>query len=203
MTHRPRNGGNISSLHVALLVLGACVFVPLLFSGCSSDDEITYIDCEPRYHSMTIILHVEDLVGDALGEVTVWVDGVAQNARTSWQFISLGNQYPPEWRGFLANWIFSGFTVATYRADDLEKVTVVVTKPGYQSQGTVFYVADDLPSQVYARETFTMLPTAFPAGAEGPDEMKPIMKDKPGEVIGWDKPATTGATTSMFKIAGL
>ena len=33
--------------------------------------------------------------------------------------------------------------------------------------------------------------------------MKPIMKDKPGEVIGWDKPATTGATTSMFKIAGL
>ena len=93
--------------------------------------------------------------------------------------------------------------MATYRADDVETVTVMVSKPGYHPQATVFNVADDLPADVYARESFVLLPTPYPAGAENATELKPTMKDKPGEVIGWDKPATTGSTGSMFKIAGL
>lgn len=196
MAYRHPFGGSI------LLMLGACVVVPMLIVGCSSDDwdddDDYYCDPSPRYHHMTVILKVADLAGDALGQVTVWVDGVPQVERTSWEFVSLGAGYPESWWGFKANWIKSGFTVATYAESDVAKVIVQVSKPGYYTEATTFNVEDSLPTEVYARDTFIMEPAPCPTTAEA---QEPRMKEEPGEVIGWDKDTTTSRLPSMYKLA--
>lgn len=211
MTSRHPIGGGIRSAsdrtrgRGVLLMLGACIALPLLFAGCSGDwddHDHFYDDYEPEpiYHNVTFILNVSDLDGDALGLATVWIDGVARREKTSWEFVRLGNDYPESWRGFEANWILGGFTVATYGWDDVVDVEVMVTKAGFQSQATTFEITGSLPVDVYARETFALEPSIGPASA---DADKPIHKTKPGEVIGWTKPETTATSQvpTMYKLA--
>lgn len=184
MTRRHPFGGSTYKSARLTLVLGACVALAAALTGCGgSGDDYYYPDPGPRYHEVNIVLNVSDLAGNAVGEVVVWVNGVAQTGMTSWNFAMLGNNYPPELRGFLANWIQPGFSVATYSPGDYDTIEVMVTKPGYYPQSTTFTITDNLPADVYARETFVMERSPYPNTAEA----KPRVKDKPGEVIGWDK----------------
>ncbi len=197
MTVRHLFGGNVR-LVGTIAALGACLVIPMLIGGCGGGDDWDddYYDPEPRYHDLTIILNVSDFAGDALGEVTVWVDQVAQSGKTSWQFVELDRNYPEEWRGFAANWIQTGFSVATYGPGDWVEIDVMVTKPGYYPQVTTFTVENYLPIDVYARDTFVMEPSVNPADAS---ELRPKRKDKPGEVIGWEKKAGSAAAGSEAK----
>jgi len=199
MTYRLPFGGNTTAAVRTLLVLGACVSVLFALQGCGGGGD--YDEPEPRYHDMTIILNVSDFDGDALGEVTVWVNGVAQAEKTSWQFVTLGDGYPESWQGHRANWIKGGFTVATYGAYDVATVEVIVSKTGYYTQATEFDVSDDLPSEVYARDTFIMEPAPHVTTAEIDNPRK---KAAPGEVIGASKSsprATSMNTASMYRVA--
>ncbi len=188
----PIGGGIGGSSRPALgrgtaLMLGACIALPLILAGCDSNHRPRHFDDytpSPVYHYVTFVLNVSDLDGYALGEATVWVDGVAQREKTAWDFVALDDGFPETWRGFLANWIVGEFTVVTYGWDDLVEVEVMVTKAGYRSQATTFEITGDLPVDVYARETFAMEQYVGPLSAE---DDKPVHKAKPGEVIGWSK----------------
>lgn len=199
MTRRLPFGGNGPVTLLTLGLLGACLGTAWLLAGCSGDenDDDYYGSPYPRYHFVTIILNVSDLAGGALGQATVWVNGVAQDERTSWEFVTLGSDFPPSWRGFRANWIKGGFTVATYGYDDVARIKVMVSKPGYYTQETVFEVDDRQPAEVYARDTFIMQPAPYPTTA-GVD--KPRVKPTPGEVLGWEKKPTVRGP-SMYKPA--
>lgn len=201
MTHRLPLGGS------AGLALGACLLVPLIIAGCGGndwrDDDYYYgpgPSPSPRYHHVTIVLNVSDPAGRALGQVNVWVDGVRQPERTSSQFVTLGAGYPESWRGFRANWIKGGFTVATYDYGDVARITVTVSRPGFYTQATEFHISDDLPTEVYARDTFIMEPAIYGASADE-DGQEPRMKQTPGEVIGWSEKSDEARDPSMFRVA--
>ena len=199
MTRRHPNGGSISTVDRTIAMLGACLVIPLVVMGCGGGAGHDWHDPAPlpRYHDVTIILNVSDLDGDALGEVTVWVNGSAQGGKTSWTHVRLDEEYPQEWRGFRANWIKPGFTVATYDYNDVATIDVMVTKRGYVPQTTIFDIDASLPAEVYARDTFVMEPSAFPTTAQEPEPKK---KAQPGEVIGWTKQTTTSVVPPGQKV---
>ena len=198
MTYRLPLGGSV------IPALGACLLLPLLIAGCGGDDwrDDYYYGPGPspfpRYHHVTIVLNVSDPAGRALGQVNVWVDGVLQPERTSSQFVSLGSGYPESWRGFHANWIKGGFTVATYDYGDVAHINVTVARPGFYSQATEFRISASQPAEVYARDTLIMEPAVHGASA---DEQEPRMKEAPGEVIGWSEKSGEAHGPSMFKVA--
>jgi hypothetical protein len=168
----------------------------ILLGGCGGSDDYYYGPPDggfPHYRQFTIVLNVSDADGHALGGATVWVDGVAQAEKTSWDFVALGRGYPDSWRGFLANWIKGGYTVTLYDYYDKVDVTVMVSKTGYQTQSTTFHIDDSLPRDVFGRDTFIMERSAGPASAE---PGTPVVKPQPGEVVGMEKGAAGGAATS-------
>lgn len=175
------------------LALLALALGSILMGGCGGGDDHYYGPPDgsfPHYRQFTIVLNVSDADGHALGGATVWVDGVAQSERTSWDFVALGRGYPDSWRGFLANWIKGGYTVTLYDYYDKVDVTVMVSKSGYQTQATTFHIDDSLPRDVFGRDTFIMERSAGPASAE---PGTPVMKPQPGEVVGVDKKPEGGS----------
>ncbi len=148
-----------------LLAAVAGLSVSMIVVGCGGGDDYDG-NPPPRYHDMTIVLNVSDYDGVALGEATVWVNGVSQTGKTSWTHVALGDGYPESWRGFTANWIQGGFTVATYGPGDEATVEVIVSKPGYYSQATEFTVSDELPAEVFARDTFIMEKSPYPTTSD-------------------------------------
>ncbi|MCE5219598.1 hypothetical protein LLH03_21460 [bacterium] len=184
-----------------LLGLGVCVVIAVILAGCGGDDEYYYppYDEFPHYKRLTILLNVSDASARALGGVTVWVDGIAQAELTSWDYVTLGNGYPIDWQGFQTNWVKAGFTVALYDYNDRVKVEVVVSKAGYYSQSTSFWIDDSLTNDVRARETFVMEPNLGPASA---GVKKPRPKAQPGEVISFGKGASSAhVDKAMYQLS--
>jgi hypothetical protein len=157
------------------LALAAAGLVALGLIGCSgSNDE--------QNHDVTIVLNVSDTDGNPVGGATVWVDGVAQDLRTAWEMVYLGDGFPESWAGFPANWVRSGFETYTYGDWDSDTIVVRVSKTGYYTQETEFDITGDLPYEVFARDTFIMEPVLRSASAE--DAQKVVKHEKPGTVSG-------------------
>ena len=159
------------------LVIFAIAFSLPLIGGCGGSDSF---DGDAFDHDLTIILNVADMDGYALGDVTVWVDGVQQYLRTAWDFVELGEGYPDSWIGRPANWIKGGFTVTTYGIGDEVEVIVKVSKTGFYTEETSFIITDDMDSEVFAYETFIMEERL---GVTAASEEIIRHKAKPGEVL--------------------
>ena len=197
MTSRHPSGGSSATRFGA--VLGACAIVAVGVSGCGGGWEHNNpADHFPHYKTFSIVLNVSDAGGNALGDAVVWVDGVAQPERTASSFTVLADGFPDGWRGFAANWIKGGFSVTLYNSSDVVDVVVTISKPGYYSQTTTFHIDDSLPAEVWGRDTFIMERSPNPAAAE---MQRPRPKAKPGEVVGWSKPAKTSEVAGKFKVA--
>lgn len=159
---------------------------PILLAGCGGSDNYYYPPSGPQYRDLTVVLNVSDADGNALGGATVWVDGVAQDLKTSWDFVVLGTGYPESWRGFRANWIMGGYRVRLDEYTGRADVSVMVSKTGYVTQSTTFRLDEWLPREVFARDTFIMERSTSSASAE---PGAAVNKPQPGEVIGKDAPA--------------
>jgi len=96
-----RVGGRCLWIAAAVGIVGGT----LLLVGCGGGEDTCCPPYVPQYRDLTLVLNVSDAAGNALGEATVWVDGVAQDMKTAWEFVTLGPGYPESWSGFRANWI--------------------------------------------------------------------------------------------------
>lgn len=172
--------GSIRGRGIALMAAGV---LTLALMGCGSD----FWDSEQE-HDVTIVLNVSDTDGDPVGGATVWVDGVAQDLRTAWDMVYLGDGFPESWAGFPANWIRSGFLAYTYSDDDIDTITVRVSKTGFYTQETEFDITGDLPDEVFAKDTFILEP--WLAGASAQEQERIVRKTAPGTVTG-DAPKGT------------
>jgi hypothetical protein len=175
MTHTRSTGRFLYAVTFLGMVLGSSIL-----GGCGGGGDYSGPP-EPGYRNFTLVLNVSDADGYALGDATVWVDGTAQDGRTSWDFVTLGTGYPESWRGFRANWIQGGYRVVLDEYTGRADITVMVSKTGYTTQATTFHFDESLPKDVYGRDTFIMERSTSTSSAE---PGTPVMKPQPGEVIG-------------------
>jgi len=149
----------------------------LLAAGCSSDwnnDDDGYYRGS-RDKTVFIYLNISDADGEALPNVTVWVDGTRQGEKSSDEFSELGNQFPRDWRGWEYNWdggpFFFNVRQCSGSVCDIE---VMVSRSGYQSQKTTITFNEWDPDEIYFRQTFVMEPSsdsnAAPVEAPQPAE---------------------------------
>ncbi len=133
-------------------------------TGCDSD---WYDDEDGAYvKSLFIYLNVADQDGEALEDATVWVDGSQQNDRTDDSYRRLGNQFPPDWRGWRYNW-----SNGWYRFDVRDcmhqvcTIEIMVSRTGYQTQRTYITFGRGDPDEIYMRQTFVMEQTEVASAA--------------------------------------
>ncbi len=148
---------------IGLIALVAAAGV-LVFSGCDSawyeddwDDDGGY---DGSYNkTIFFYLNVADANGDPLPGVTVWIDGDQQDARTDDEYERLGQQFPPDWRGWRYNWSGGPYWLDLRDYAGAEcTIEIMVTRSGLQSQRS--YVTFDRwdPREIYVRQTFVMEP---------------------------------------------
>jgi len=144
-------------------LLSALGLVTLL-SGCGGtwyeDDYDDYIDYDNQTYQKTlfIYLNVADQDGDPLPDVTVWIDGVEQDARTADEYEQLGNQFPPDWRGWEHNWNGGPFWFDLRDSGGEARVEIMVSRSGLRTQRTTLRFDRWDPREIYARQTFVMEP---------------------------------------------
>jgi len=159
---------------VAIFMLSV---VALLVAGCSSDWDDDDYDHHRNSWDKTVFvyLNVSDPDGEALPNVTVWVDGTRQEEKSSDEFSELGNQFPSDWRGWEYNWEDGPFFFDVRRCSRwVCDVEVMVSRSGYQSQKTTITFNEWDPDEIYFRQTFVMEPSsdsnAAPVEAPQPAE---------------------------------
>ncbi len=145
-----------------LLGLAALVAV-VLGAGCGSD---WWDDDDDHYYShrdktVFIYLNIADQDGDPLSEVTVWVDGTKQSDKSADEYSELGNQFPPDWRGWEYNWSGGPYFFDVYRCPGYTcRVEILVSTSGWRSQKTHIVINEYDPDEIYFRQTFVLEPTS-------------------------------------------
>ena len=145
----------------ALIALVAAVGM-LVLAGCDSawyEDDWRDDGRDDGSYDKTVYfyLNVADASGDPLPGVTVWIDGAQQEVRTDDEYNRLGEQFPPDWRGWRYNWQGGPFWVNVRNSPGGEcTFEIMVTHVGLQSQRS--YVTFDRwdPREIYVRQTFVM-----------------------------------------------
>jgi len=152
-----RRARAISAL-VGLVVLAAAVFGAGCGSDwCDDDDDDWHAH---RDKTVFIYLNIADPDGDPLSEVTVWVDGTKQTDKSSDEYSELGNQFPPDWRGWEYNSSGGPYFFDVYRCPSYTcRIEIQVSKSGWRSQKTHIVINDYDPDEIYFRQTFVLEPT--------------------------------------------
>jgi len=155
----------------ALIVLVAAAGM-LVLTGCDSawyedDWDDDWRDDGSYNKTIYFYLNVADAGGDPLPGVTVWIDGEQQEARTDDEYERLGQQFPPDWRGWRYNWDGGPFWVNVQDCPGGEcTFEIMVTRPGLQSQRSYVTFNRWDPREIYVRQTFVMEPRVGVRSAE-------------------------------------
>lgn len=145
---------------MAILLALALTFV----AGCGGsdiDDDDGYDSGEynyPQYKNLTIILRVVDPDGVPVGGASVWVDEKEADRTTDKKLHPLGDGYPREWRGWLANWTNDDYRVVMNYSGDRDNFTIAAGKYGYWSDETHVSVADWEPDEIFVRDELVLVP---------------------------------------------
>ncbi|MGC9318373.1 MAG: hypothetical protein ACP5KN_10135 [Armatimonadota bacterium] len=162
-------------LRTAAMALGL-VAVLVALAGCSGDWDDDY-DYDGGYHydkTLFVYLNVADQDGNAMAGVTVWIDGKQQNEKTDDEYRELGNQFPPEWRGWQYNWSGGPYWIdvrdCTRHSCTME---IMVSRSGYVTQRSSITLGYNDPDEVYMRQTFVMEPRPESTTAQIVDAPQP------------------------------
>ncbi len=151
---------------LACLTLLAVTAVILI--GCSGDDDYyrddRYYRDDPIRHdpgstqkTLFVYLNVADQDGEPLEGVTVWVDSRQQDERTADEYRRLGEQFPPDWRGWRYNWSGGPYWIDLRDCANLRcTIEILVSRSGYETQRTTIPMERHNPDEIYMRQTFVM-----------------------------------------------
>lgn len=147
---RKPTGAIIRASSLALLVATLGV-------GCGSDWDDDHHRYPGRDKTINIYLNISNADGEALQNATVWVDGTKQDEKTSDEFSRLGQQFPPDWRGWQYNWSGGPYFFDVYQCSGRTcRIEILVSKSGWQSQKTHITFGQWDPDEIYFRQTFVM-----------------------------------------------
>lgn len=152
--------------HASLIVLFVLASI-LILSGCGGingfiDDDGGYDPGDeyyPQYKDLVIALRVVTSGGKPIGGAEVWVDNDLDEKETLAYFFSLDNIYPPQWRGWVANWESDRYQVVINYPGDKDRFEITVTKPGWSSDTTLVSISDYEPDTIFIRDEMVLYRT--------------------------------------------
>ncbi|MBU0611235.1 MAG: hypothetical protein KKI08_25375 [Armatimonadetes bacterium] len=175
-----------------ILAVTVVLAVGLLLGGCGGiiDDDNGLDLGDPRYpqyKDLTIILQVRDLDGWPVGGATVTVDGTDDLVTTDDQFHPLGDGYPLEWLGWLANWVSDFYQVVMNYAGDVDEFTIEVTKDGWTTDRSVVQIFDYEPEHIFIRDRMVIAPVGLATTSA-------VSAPHPALVVGGAAPVSSQST---------
>lgn len=157
--------------------LAALLAAPLLIalSGCGGDydigEEYDYAPPGyPEYKNLVIVLRVVDPYGNPVGGATVTVAGNDDSRLTSDFLRALGEGYPRQWRGWLANWTKDRYRAVINYPGDVRDFTIRVGKRGYWSDETNVRILSHEPSEIFVRDVMVLAPRPTLYSAQAPEK---------------------------------
>jgi hypothetical protein len=146
---------------IVILSLGATM---VLLNGCGGsdiDDDDGYDPGDPaypQYKDLTLILRVVDPDGDPISGASVWVDDFKDDKTTDAQLHPLGEGYPRQWRGWLANWTSDDYRVVINYRGDTDEFLIEAGKTGYWADSTRVVISDYEPDEIFVRDVLVLVP---------------------------------------------
>ncbi|MGE5531181.1 MAG: hypothetical protein ACM3VW_03555 [Bacteroidota bacterium] len=142
--------------------------VTLTLAGCGGDDDDDYYDY-PYTKDLTLILQVTSPGGFPIGGAQVLIDGIADPVLTDDQLHPLGEGYPDEWQGWLANWTSDAYQVVMNYEGDSDEFEIRVHKDGWVDDSTIVRIDDYEPDHIFIRDVMILTrPTDVGAAAKKP-----------------------------------
>lgn len=187
----------------AVLCIAAVMTAAVVMIGCGGDDgyyrddryygDRYYDDHRDRdlgsyQKTLFVYLNVADQDGDPLEGATVWVDSRQQDARTESEYRRLGEQFPPDWRGWHYNWSGGPYWIDLRDCSNLRcTIEILVSRSGYETQRTTIPLERRNPDEIYMRQTFVM---ERRIGTAGVDSI--VDAPRPAEMISLTDPRWRG-----------
>ena len=169
----------LKSLLLALLIaaIAGC-------GGTDIDDDDGYdpgYSNYPEHKNLTLILRVVDPDGRPVGGASVWVADHEDDYMTTSRLHPLGDGYPRQWRGWLANWTSDEYRVVINYPGDRDEFTIEAGKQGYWSDETRVSISNYEPDEIFVRDELVLVPRATiysaQAAAQEPSQAETVPAD--------------------------
>lgn len=111
----------------------------------------------PGYAQLTIILRVQDVEGNPIGNARVYVDGERDEWTTASEFWPLsGTEYPLAWQGFLHNWLSEAYSLP--QTQQPVRFDIAVRKMGWSTDLSLVQMPDVTAEHYFIRDVMTLYP---------------------------------------------
>lgn len=167
----------IVSSVVAVWAIGGC-------GGGGGDVEWVYGSewDYPQYRYVTIYLRVEQPNGGPLAGAVVTINGEEVDGLTAGRWYAIGDDGPPEWRGWPHNWAVIDLPVRIDRPGQVRTLTIRARKAGWGWDSTKVRIADADPDYVFVRAVLVLGVATTEHGRRAkPEYFRPFAGARGGE----------------------
>jgi hypothetical protein len=166
----------MSRIWLTSMVIGG-LGAPMFLTGCGGGGGWYYGEDwdYPEYHYVTLYLRVQEPDGSPLRGAKVTIAGEEVDGLTAGRWYRIGEEAPPEWRGWQYNWAVEDYQVRINREGQVRRLTVRVAKEGWGSDSTEIVVEDDDPTYIYVRIVFTLgVGSTEVMSSAAPEYLRPV-----------------------------